>query len=152
MNHGVNILVAEDNPDDVFLLRHAFKKAGASSNLHSVNDGMEALAYLKGQDRFSDRKANPFPDLLLLDINMPRMNGLEVLEWIRGNPQCSRLIVYMLTASSRESDVQRAHDLRANAYIVKPTRLDDLVTFVKVLHEWQAFLSLPYSLKPHPVR
>jgi CheY-like chemotaxis protein len=142
-NYSFNILVAEDNADDLFLLQEAFKRAGVHSGLQAVSDGVEALAYLKGEGVFMDRATHPFPDLLLLDINMPRMNGFEVLEWIRGDAQCNRLIVHVLTASSRELDIRRAYDLHANSYIVKPTRLDELVGFVTALGQWHRFISPP---------
>jgi two-component system response regulator len=139
----LNILVADDSADDVFLLQEAFKMAEATSQLHAVNDGAEALAYLKGEGAFADREVHPFPDVLLLDLNMPRKNGFEVLEWVRGNAACSRLLVYVLTASSREADVVRAYELCANSYVIKPNRLDDLVAFVTALHEWHRFTILP---------
>jgi chemotaxis family two-component system response regulator Rcp1 len=137
-----NILVAEDNEDDLFLLRQAFKKAEVPSQLHHVNDGMEALTYLKGEAAFNDRKAHPFPDILLLDLNMPRKNGFEVLEWIRQDAKCSRLVVHVFTSSSHEADVRRAYDLHANTFLLKPSRVDELVTLVTVLHQWHRFVCL----------
>jgi CheY-like chemotaxis protein len=145
MNRAFNILAVEDNADDLFLLREAFKRAAVTSQLNAVSDGIEALAYLSGREGFTDRMAHPFPDILLLDINMPRMNGFEVLEWIRQDAGCSRLVVHVLTASSRQLDVQRAYDLGANSYVVKPSRLDELAAFVKALHEWHRFISAPYE-------
>ncbi len=139
MTRAFTILVAEDNEDDVFLLEQAFKKAEASSRLIVVPDGAQAVAYLKGEDAYVDRAEHPFPDVLLLDLNMPRMNGFEVLEWVRRNPLCSRLIVHVLTASAREADVERAYELHANSFIVKPNRLDELVAFVAALHQWHRF-------------
>ena len=143
MNAAFNILVAEDNVDDVFLLRQAFTRAGVASRLHAVGDGLEALAYLKGENAFAERGSNPFPDLLLLDLNMPRMNGFELLERLREDARCSRLVVYVLTASPRETDVQRAYELGANSYVVKPSRVDELVEFVTALHQWHHFAVLP---------
>jgi CheY-like chemotaxis protein len=142
MKVSLNILVTEDNPDDLFLLQAAFERAGVSSRLEAVSDGVEALAYLKGNAPFEDRNAHPFPDLLLLDLNMPRRNGFEVLEWVRGDSQCSRLMVHVLTASPREADVERAYELGANSYVTKPSRLDELVAFVKALHQWHSFTVL----------
>ena len=141
----VNILLAEDNSDDIFLFRHAFKKAGGAGVLHAVSDGREALAYLGADGVYQDRVSYPFPDALLLDLNMPRMNGFEVLEWIRQNPKCSRVMVHVFTTSCRAADIQRAYDSHANSYVVKPSRVDQLVAFVTALHEWHQFVSLPAS-------
>ena len=145
----MNILIADDSADDVFLLQRAFKKAGVISRLQVVSDGLQALAYLKGENAFADRATNPIPDLLLLDLNMPCMNGFEVLEWIRQDSHCSRLIVHVLTASARESDVERAYELGANGFIVKPTRIDELVFFVQALHGWHRFIS--FSRQPNTI-
>ena len=143
---ALDILLAEDNEDDVFLVRHAFKKAGATSRLQTVCDGAEAQAYLKGEGAYADRLAHPFPDILLLDLNMPRMNGFELLEWLRQDSQCSRLVVHVLTASARAEDVERAYALRANSYVMKPSRVDELAAFVAALHEWHRFTVLPEKL------
>ena len=77
--------------------------------------------------------------MLLLDLNMPRMNGFEVLEWVRKSESCQMLMVHILSSSCRESDVRRAYDLHANTYVMKPSRIDELITFVKVLHQWHGF-------------
>lgn len=143
MSLRLNILVAEDYEDDVFLLRQAFNKAGVTSALHVVPDGAEAWAYLKGEGGYADRKAYPLPDILLLDLNMPRMNGFELLERLRKDPVCGRLIVHVLTASIRAEDVERVYGLRANGYLVKPSRVDELVVLVRALHDWHRFISLP---------
>lgn len=140
LNH---ILVAEDNEDDVFLLRQALKKVPVPAALHVVSNGADAVVWLEGAGAYADRKKYPLPDVLLLDLNMPRLNGFEVLSWVRGNAQWSRLMVHVLTSSSRESDVRLAYELRANSYILKPTRLDELVAFLVTLHDWQKFVCLP---------
>jgi CheY-like chemotaxis protein len=143
MGRTFNILVAEDNADDVFLLEEAFKKAGVNSRLQAVCDGVEAQAYLRGDGAYADRDAHPFPHILLLDLNMPRKNGFELLVWLRQDPQHKRLIVHVMTASAREADVQRVYDLGANSYVLKPHRFDELLAFVTALHQWHRFLILP---------
>jgi CheY-like chemotaxis protein len=145
VNTRLNILIAEDNADDVFFLTQAGKKAGVDWVLNSACDGVQALEYLKGEGAFSDRVAHPFPDILLLDLNMPGMNGFEVLEWVRKDSRCSRLIIHVMSASSRELDIQKAYDLRANSYLVKPSRIDELVRFVSALEQWHRFVALPPS-------
>lgn len=142
---SLNILLVEDNSDDVFFFTNAFKKAGGTGVLHAVSDGVEALDYLSGHGAYGERTTYPFPDILLLDLNMPRMNGFEVLEWVRQNATCRCLTVHVLTSSCREADVERVYELGANSYVVKPTRVDQLVDFVKALHEWHRFLCLPKS-------
>lgn len=151
MNTPLNILLAEDNEDDIFLLQQAFRKAGVASHLHAVHDGIEAREYLRGEGPFADRDEHPFPDIMLLDLNMPRMNGFELLEWVRREDDCRRLIVYVLTASARDPDVERAYKMGANSYILKPSRVDELVSFVTALHQWHHFLVLahhPQSRRP----
>lgn len=139
-----NILVAEDNADDWFLLRQSFQKAAPDFSLQVVSDGLEALAYLKGEDQFANRLEHPLPDVLLLDLNMPRMNGFELLEWIRQSQSPHRsLVVHVLTASARPLDIQRAYALGANGYLIKPNRLSELLTLVAALQQWHRFVCLP---------
>ena len=142
LNEPFNILLAEDNPDDVFFFRNAYKKAAIPGTLNAVCDGVEVLAYLTGEEGFVDRVNYPFPDVLLLDLNMPRINGFEVLEWIREHPKYCRLMVHVMSYSSREADIERAYDLHANSYVVKPSRVDKLAEFITCLHQWHGFVSL----------
>ena len=151
MNTLMNILVVDDSANDVFLLEQAFKKAAATTRLQSVPDGMEARAYLKGDGQFSDRAMYPFPDLLLLDLNMPRMNGFEFLQWLREDSDCRQIVIYVLSASARDGDVKRAYELGANSYIVKPSRMDELVAFVAAMHQWHRFTVLPTQPSYHAV-
>ena len=103
------------------------------------------MAYLKGENAFSDRAAHPFPDILLLDLNMPGMNGYEVLEAVRKDARYKRLIVHVLSASSRDLDIEKAYELGANSYVVKPTRVDELTRFIAALDQWHRFVALPRS-------
>lgn len=140
MKQPITLLVAEDNSDDVFLLKEAFQKSHVSLVFHAVRDGLEAMAYLKGDGAFADRGSYPLPDVLLLDLNMPRCNGFEVLEWLRQQPGLKTIATHVLTASARPADVQRAYDLGARSYLVKPTRIDDLIAFAAALHAWHRFV------------
>jgi CheY-like chemotaxis protein len=126
MDH-LPILLAEDDDNDVFLLRRALVKAGVPNPVQAVPDGEQALAYLRGEGKFADRTLYPFPALMLLDIKMPRMNGLETLAVIRNDPVLKRLVVIFLTSSNQEQDINEAFDLRANSYLVKPRNSEGLV-------------------------
>jgi CheY-like chemotaxis protein len=128
------ILIAEDNPTDVFILKRAFSMAGIDPQMYFVRDGQEALDYLEGENAFSDRKAHPFPELMLLDLKMPKLDGFDVLRWVRKQPGLNRLLVIVLTSSNQSKDVNRAYDLGANSYLVKPSRLDDFTDVVERLH------------------
>lgn len=120
------ILHVEDNPDDVMLVALAFSKAGASAKLDVATDGEKAIAALE---------ANPdlVPACVLLDIKLPSISGFEVLSWIRGQPRFKRLPVIMLTSSLLPDDVNRAYDLGANSYLVKPPELDSLVGLAQTI-------------------
>ena len=143
MSQELKVLVADDSPDDIFLLQQAFRKAGVRSRLNQVCDGQEVCGYLQGDGCWSDRAVYPFPDVLLLDLNMPHRNGFEVLDWIRHSAECNLLIVYVLSASAREKDIRQAHDLKSNGYVIKPNQVSELVGFVQTLHQWHKFVVIP---------
>jgi CheY-like chemotaxis protein len=130
----LTILHVDDDSNDVMLLQHACRKAGMDINLLGVSDGDEAIAYLNGRDKFADREQFPLPRLILLDLKMPRLSGFEVLSWMRQDDKLKRLPVVVLTSSSHDADVNRAYDLGANSYLVKPVGFDALVEMVKAIH------------------
>jgi CheY-like chemotaxis protein len=136
MNVKQTILLVDDSENDLFLMRAAFKKAEFNSPLQAVQNGEEAIAYLKGEGIYSDRNQYPLPAVMLLDLNMPRKNGFEVLEWVRAQLALKRLSVIILTASLRGEDVERAFDSGANAFLVKPATLDQLITMIRRLRDW----------------
>jgi len=126
------ILHVEDNPDDVMLMNLAFNRAGIAARLHVVNDGDEAIAALE-----QGAMNGGAPVCVLLDVKLPRVSGLEVLAWIREQPRLRRLPVILLTSSSQTADINRAYDLGANSFLVKPPDLDSLTQLVKtVAHYW----------------
>ena len=130
------ILYAEDEPDDVFFMERAFKEAGIEQPLQTVTDGEEVIAYLSGTGPYSDRVQYPLPGLVLLDINMPQMSGFDVLKWIRATPAISTTPVLVLSSSNHESDVQRASQLGANGYLIKPGQPERLVEMVKAFKDY----------------
>jgi CheY-like chemotaxis protein len=113
------VLVVEDNADDVRLLELASREAPTGLALHSVPNGEEALAYLKGEGPFSDRQAHPLPDLVLLDLKLPRMDGFEVLAWIRNHPELKGLKVFVWTDSGQPEVLARATQAGANRFVPK---------------------------------
>ncbi len=127
------ILHVEDDPNDLVLFRHACDQADVALDVRIACDGDEAIAYLSGQAPFSNRAQFPLPALVLLDLKMPRVNGFEVLAWIREQPPFMRLPVVVFSSSNHEVDVQRAYDAGANSYLVKPADFNSLVQLVKLL-------------------
>ena len=136
MNHAGRILVAEDDPTDVFFLQRAFSKAGVPVSLHFVRDGQEVIDYLRGDEPFRDRGMHPLPQLLLLDLKMPRLNGFDVLDWLKRQPGLKRLLVVIFTSSEEAQDINRAYDLGANSYLVKPHAIDDLMRIIQRLESY----------------
>jgi CheY-like chemotaxis protein len=127
------VLVAEDHEDDVFFLRRAFEKAAVPCYLVVARDGQETVDYLGGYPPYTDRAVHPFPNLLLLDLRMPRMNGFDVLAWLRARPQFKDLPVILFTTSDMDLDLHRAQALGVSEYCVKPPSSEQLIQLVKDL-------------------
>jgi two-component system, response regulator len=134
------ILLAEDNPQDVELTIEALKEHNLANHVVEVNDGVEVMEYLNYEGRFKDRKKGN-PVVLLLDIKMPRMDGIEVLEAIRSNEKLRMLPVVMLTASREEPDLKKCYALGVNAYVVKPLDFKDFLVAVKHIGVFWAMLN-----------
>lgn len=139
LSHEPLVLAAEDEETDVLLLQIAFAKSGFPTKLFVVSDGEEAIAYLKGEGRFADRVAFPLPQLVLLDLKMPRKTGFDVLQWLSERPQFDSLPRVVYSSSSYESDITRARQLRASEYQVKPHAVDQMVRLIRDLQtRWLA--------------
>jgi CheY-like chemotaxis protein len=125
------ILLVEDDQADVMLLRQALRKAQVTNLVSVVKDGQEAIQYLSREGPYADRPKNPSPFLVLLDLRLPKLSGFEVLEWIRDQKDLAGLVVIVMTGSDHVPDVNKAHELGANSYLVKPTSFHELVGLVK---------------------
>ncbi len=135
------ILLVEDNPGDVRLTLEAFKESKIRNNLHVVGDGVEAIEYLRKQGRYADAAR---PDLILLDLNLPKKDGREVLKEIKEDPILKRIPVAVMTTSKAEEDIIKSYDLHANCYITKPIDLNQFITVVKSLGNfWFSIVTLP---------
>ena len=136
------ILLAEDDPNDVLLIQRALQRSNIVNPLQVVRDGADAVAYLNGDLQYGDRERYPLPVLLLMDLKMPRKSGLEVLEWLRQQTGgLRRLPVVVLTSSNQSLDINRAYDLGANSYLVKPAGFDSLLELVKNLEMYWLILN-----------
>jgi CheY-like chemotaxis protein len=144
------ILLVEDDPNDIILIKRAFEKANITNPLQVVENGEEAISYLTGKGRYGDRVKYPLPMLLLLDLKLPRKSGHEVLEWLSQQPMLKRLTVVVLTSSQQSSDINRAYDLGANSYLVKPVTFNALVEMVKVLNFYWVILNEKPIIKGEP--
>jgi CheY-like chemotaxis protein len=130
------ILLVDDNPHDVVLLRLAFRRVGIIHPIKLVKNGLEAIRYLKGEDIYADRQQYPPPTLMLLDINMPSTSGFDVLRWVREQPWLQHLAVVVLTGSNESHDIEKAYELGADSYLVKPARFSDLVEITHALKSY----------------
>ena len=143
----LRVLVAEDDDIDAFLLERAFTKVGMKVPIKFVRDGQEAVDYLAAESIFPDSSAHPLPILLLIDLKMPRLDGFDVLKWLRHHPNLRRLCVVVFSSSNEPQDINLAYDLGANSYAVKPTDPGGLETFVRALGEyWFKRHCYPHSL------
>tara|TARA_Y100000031_G_C7910926_1_gene243778 strand:+ start:48 stop:500 length:453 start_codon:yes stop_codon:yes gene_type:complete len=140
------ILMADDDDDDYQLTRDAFEEHRIASLLYRVRDGEELMDYLLRRDRYKYPEQSPRPDLILLDLNMPKKDGREALAEIKKHPDLKKIPVVILTVSELDDDIDRAYDLGASSYIKKPEKFNQLVDVVKVLKRyWLEIVQLPIS-------
>ncbi|MCF8480891.1 MAG: response regulator [Rhodospirillum sp.] len=137
----MDILLVEDNPGDARLASEAFKEGGLPTNLHVAQDGIEAMAFLKREPLYASA---PRPDLILLDLNLPRKDGREVLAELKEDANLKRIPVIVLTTSQAEADIMKSYDLHANCYIVKPVDFDQFIEVVRGIEQfWCTLVKLP---------
>lgn len=140
-NKGIEILLVEDNIADIRFMEEAFKEADVSASLHSVMDGEAAINFLYKRDEFSDK---PRPDLVILDLNIPKISGHEVLAFIKDDAKMRSIPVVVLTSSKSDEDIIRSYELQANCYIQKPLDLGGFINIVKSLDQfWFTVVKLP---------
>ena len=130
------ILLAEDREDDILVIRRAFAKGDILNPLHVVRDGEEAIAYLAGEGKYANRSEYPLPELLLLDLSMPRVDGFQVLRWIRQQPGIASLRVVVLTSSDELPDINEAYRLGVNSFLVKPLDFQLFVETSKLIKDY----------------
>lgn len=141
MSNVIDILLVEDSPGDVRLTREALKEGGIANELHVAHDGEQALAFLRREGSYADA---PRPELVLLDLNLPRLDGREVLREIKSDPSLKRIPVVVLTTSTAEEDVLRVYDLHGNCYIAKPVAFERFLDVVQSIEDfWLSIVQLP---------
>jgi len=144
------ILQVEDDSNDVFLLQHALTKAGVANPIQVATDGQRAIDYLSGAGKYADREQFPFPCLVLLDLKLPHVMGLNVLKWIRQQPGAT-LVVLMLTASAEDADIATAYRLGANAFLTKPSKANKLEEMARAIKDfWLTQNTLPQQCCEEP--
>jgi CheY-like chemotaxis protein len=145
----INILVADDDPDDRQLTKEAFAEARLANNLRFVEDGVELLDYLNRRGKFSDPSLSPWPSIILLDLNMPRKDGREALQELKSDARFRAIRVIVLTTSKAEEDIVRSYNLSAASYITKPVTFEALVEVVKTFGKyWLEIVELPENGEP----
>jgi chemotaxis family two-component system response regulator Rcp1 len=138
----IDVLLVEDNPGDVRLTREAFREANASIRLHVASDGVEAMAFVRQEGSYAEA---PRPDLILLDLNLPKMDGREVLAQIKRDDHLKTIPTIILTTSGAQADILRSYQLHANAYVSKPLQLDAFQSLVSSINEfWLTKARLPH--------
>jgi two-component system, chemotaxis family, response regulator Rcp1 len=141
----VEFLLVEDNPGDVRLTQEALTECAIPNNLNVVPDGMEAVAFLRREGKYANA---PRPDVVLLDLNLPKKDGREVLAVVKADPELKSIPIVVLTSSEAENDILRSYELHANCYVTKPTDLDQFIKVIKsIKHFWLHVVKLPSDLE-----
>ncbi|MDB6016062.1 MAG: response regulator with CheY-like receiver domain and winged-helix DNA-binding domain [Pedosphaera sp.] len=149
-NNDFTVLLVEDDLNDIFLVKRAFKKAHIPNPLQVVTDGVDAIHYLQGDDKYADRQLHPLPHLIVMDIKMPRKTGFEVLDWIKHDGLLKRIPVIIVSSSDQPEDINRAYELGANAYMIKPVDFRSVENlFQSITHYWGLECAKP-ELEPEP--
>ena len=149
-NTPFTVLLVEDDLNDIFLVKRAFKRAEIPNPLQVVTDGVEAQSYLQGEGKYADRHQYPLPRLIVMDIKMPRKTGFEVLEWIKNDATLKRTPVVIVSSSDLAQDINRAYELGANAYMIKPMDFRSVENlFQSITHYWGLECAKPQLGQEH---
>jgi CheY-like chemotaxis protein len=143
LDRNLTILIAEDSRDDAFFLERAFRKIGLKNPVQILTDGAEVLDYLKAEGKYENRAEYPFPSVMFIDIKMPHVNGFQVLEWLRDHQDCKVIPTMVFSSSEQPEDIERAYQLGANAYFVKPNSTEQLVELLKCAYDFWARCAKP---------
>jgi CheY-like chemotaxis protein len=147
MDEQFPIIIAEDDENDAVFVERALRKVGFTNPFHFCRDGTEVLDYLRGIGPFQNRRTFPFPRILITDLKMPKMSGMEVLKWLHSHPECNVIPKIVLTASRQDSDIQEAYKWGANSYLVKPGGYDSLTQMLKVFFDYWKMCEKPKVIK-----
>jgi two-component system response regulator len=146
---SITILIADDDADDRMMAKEALDVCGLGNAVHFVENGIELLAYLRRQGRYVDPKVSPRPGLILLDLNMPKMDGREALREIKADPVLRRTPIVVMTTSKAEEDIYRTYDLGVSSFVTKPVSFDGLVEVMRAIGRyWIDIVQLPGSARP----
>jgi CheY-like chemotaxis protein len=142
-NQRPPILIAEDDPNDAFMITRTLKKVGVLNPVQIIENGEQAIAYLRGDGEYKDRAVYPFPGVIITDLKMPKVDGFEILAWLRRHPECGVIPTVVLSASAIESDVVRAYQLGANCYLQKPGSGEELTRMIQLLFDFWNMCKIP---------
>lgn len=143
MTTAWTILHVDDDANDSMLMKHACRAANLNCAMECANDGEAAISYLRGDEPYANRQQYPMPNIVLLDLKMPRKTGFEVLEWVRSQATLRRMVVFVFTSSRQQEDIDRAYELGANGYLVKPVGFERLVEELQGLNRWMELNERP---------
>jgi CheY-like chemotaxis protein len=149
-NVNYTILLVEDEEADATLLKMAFRRNNLPNPIQWAQDGLEAMEYLNGEGAYADRTQYPFPEVLLLDLKMPRVDGLELLSWLKKHPEFRVIPTIIMTSSRQDLDIEKAYNLGANTYMIKPSSFQELAKMVKLIHEYWAASVKPRTKRSSP--
>jgi CheY-like chemotaxis protein len=141
----LKILVVEDSPQDAHLIKTALEHAGVRASLHIVEDGVEAVRFLRAEGKYHDRRTHPFPNFIISDVKMPQMDGFQFLRWVRSHSEASQVPIILFSSGGNEAEAGQAYRLGANAYLIKPQTLDELTELLRATCDFWSRCTKPLT-------